>query len=274
MSTSTRVATPRFIDARSHAINTFASLESFLESPDVRPGVLTITHHELPLDVLFAPHPTATATIVIFHGAMSDTIMLPWLSGQSVTQDLPLHRIFISDPSLYLSEEMRLAWFAGSRHQPRLQADLLSVIRHLHAAVDGEQLLLLGGSGGGFAALLYGHGIPDSIAIAMNPQTDLSANHTNAYADYLRLAWDATSGTELPDTVTTDLCGRYAAGMDNRVVYMQNTTDEHHVTRHMQPFLERLTRPSAVDLHLDNWGPGHIPPPRAVIREVIGHYIS
>lgn len=246
-----------------------------LEAADAVPaGIVAVRAAGTYIDMLFDPVGSDT-TVVTFHAALRKGAQLPLFAGGTVFQDGPVNRILVSDPGLYASPTLNLAWFAGT-HDLRLQELFPRVLRRLFAAAGGRRLIFFGPSGGGFAALYYSRLFPESLAVAVNPQTILmnfSEPHRRAYAA-------AAHGAESPadadavfrDVLDADLREHYAGEVPNHVLYIQNEPDHQHVDGHLRPFLATLPDHSRITVLMGNWGEGHTGPKpdelRALAREI------
>ena len=172
----------------------------FASSPDAE--FITIKYGDSELDLLQIDR-GADTTIVCFHAALAHgkVSSYPLFSALNVTSGFNVNVICISDP--VLSMGLSLGWFAGTRSQP-LQRDLPNAIRHLLSSYEKKQrVIFFGASGGGFASLFYSHGFPGSIALAMNPQTDIAEYNPDVVAEYVETAWGQSSLESLP--IVTDL---------------------------------------------------------------------
>ena len=259
----------RHIDASNQTI--YGSLAKFLESPGHPSGVLTVMYRGIPIDILYEPRGFATTT-VFFHPAVVRA-KFPVFIGGGVSEKLPTNRIFISDPSLYLSEELRLAWYAGNYRQEKLQWALRGILKAL--IPSGQRVVMFGASGGGFASLYYAAHYPGAVAVPINPQTNLANYLRGAVDKYGHIGW-RLSGLGLAPRIpaTTDLIQLYRRSRDVSVLYLQNRNDLTHMSGHFEPFMNALpdghrVRPILVD------GPrGHHPPEKEVTKAVLSAAIT
>lgn len=261
------------IDTAANMVTWYSGVSSFTDAESIPRGIISISEAGLPIDLLNSDIGSDT-TVVIFHGAVEPASQLPVLSGQGLSTDVGANRIFISDPSLYMSDQLRLGWFAGNKEQPTLQLHIERIIRRIVASHGSRRIVFFGGSGGGFASLFFSSRFPGSAAIVFNPQTNIAQYQRSSVMDYARLAFSVPSDTEdplsrLPHPPVTDLrdvCREPATGP---VVYIQNLNDKFHVENHMQPFLNAIHPESPVFLLQDAWGSGHAPPPKSLLTEVL-----
>ncbi len=255
------VKTERHIDRSKFAVYDFKTVDEFLEAQKISSGIQCVSDGPLPIDMHFTAKDSRTM-IVVLHGAAERKVRLPWLSGQGVTKGLVSNRLFISDPSMYLSPEMNLSWFAGNYAQPTLQHTLVQIIGHAARLSGSDRLVFLGGSGGGFAALTLSYAFPGSLAVVMNPQINLLRYQQAAVDRYLLHCWNGAPFSALPPHIITDLHDLYGRHVPNTVAYLQNDDDKSHIDKHLHPLLDILPADAPVGLMRRRWGRSHVPPPR------------
>ena len=238
------------------------------EEADLASGIQTIWYGGLPLDFQVIKG-TRPVLVVVFDGALvREKTQLPRFSGGGVTNGLGVSRLSFSDPSLYLSDRLRLAWYAGSALQPELQTMIVRVVRKVVDSLSPERVVFFGASGGGFAALLASSHFADSLAVVVNPQTSIGAYVPRHVQSWLDAAWEGRRLESLPHTVTSDLIRRYSSiTMRNYVAYAQNRTDS-HVNAHMEPWIA-VADPSRIQTRWGSWGEGHVGPPKETITEML-----
>lgn len=235
-------------------------------------GVLTVMRSGIPIDIRYEPRGFDTTT-VFFHPALTGTkYNYPFFSGAGISADLPTNRVFIMDPSLYVSPKLLLGWFVGNQKQPRLQYVIRGILNHLVPA--GERMLTFGSSGGGYAALYYAANRDGAVAVPVNPQTNLANYNRAAVARYARLAWGLTGDSALKQIpAVTDLTRIYRTP-GKQVIYVQNTNDRTHMQGHFQPFMDSLPVGHNVHPVLIDGKAGHHPPPKSDIHDVLASAIS
>src|SRR5699024_4027987 len=155
---------------------------------------------------------------------------LPVLSGLGISGAVDANRVFISDPSLVLDEDLMLAWYAGNHRQPNLQEVLTNIIGKIAQGLDSKKLVFFGGSGGGFASLYFASHFEDSLALVFNPQTDIAKYSERAVRDFavkgFEVETDSTNPlAHLPAEVVTDVCELYRIPRRATVAYLQNEKD-------------------------------------------------
>ncbi|MFC7594460.1 hypothetical protein ACFQU3_04015 [Terrabacter sp. GCM10028922] len=209
----------------------------------------------------------------------------PFFSGSGIAERLSSPFIAVSDPVVDESSELPLGWYTG-----RARQGLQNIIVHiLHTAQDrfGE-LVLIGGSGGGFASILFADRLGAS-AFVWNPQTDLLKYAPPVVRQYVGAAMELNAdevldadygqrselleGSGIQHLVTTPR----GPGL-RRLAYLQSASDW-HVGVHATPFLRErgLTyRAKGVwsdgagrAMLLANFSSGHTPPPyQAILRGI------
>ncbi|WP_404416400.1 hypothetical protein LG277_03350 [Vreelandella aquamarina] len=171
----------------------------------------------------------------------------PFFSGIKLSQDLGFPLIAISDPSLKLSKNLNLAWYAGSKHKPYLQRSLSSFLFKLSCKLTVPPLLV-GGSGGGYAALSMKAINPslNANALVWNPQTSITNYYQRFVKAYSKVCFDFDPVSYPSDLkeyldrvgVSHDISGTCFSG-DGKVLYFQNLSDESHLKKHCNLVIER-----------------------------------
>src|SRR5699024_307996 len=249
----------------------YGSLARFLEASGHPSGVLTVMHRGVPIDIRHEPRGYDTTT-VFFHPAVSQA-KFPVFIGGGISESLPTNRIFISDPSLYLDDELRLAWYARNHRQDKLQWAIRGMLRAL--IPTGQRVVMFGASGGGFAALYYAAHYPGAIAVPVNPQIDLANYGVGAVDRYGRLGWGLT-GANLVKKIpaVTDLRRLYRQDRDVRVFYLQNLNDRTHMSGHFEPLMKCLPGSHSVHPALFRGPEGHHPPAKEMTTAVLSAAID
>lgn len=263
----------RVIDREKHQVTSFASIEAFLHSDTRMEGILTINDGYMPIDVLVSRAQSDT-TICFFHGAIENHFTLPILSGLGISDGVDSNRVFVSDPSLVIDDQLFLAWYAGNFYQDDLQDKISAILAKVTESLGSKRLIFFGGSGGGFAALYFASRFPNSYAIVFNPQTDISRYKRMAVRDFAEKSFllEATGNDPidgLPQHIVTDLCEHYAKKQSVTIGYLQNTNDFNHVNNHLLPFLQSLHPENEAYLLAERWKDGHTPPPKKLLKKVL-----
>lgn len=201
------------------------------------------------------PSPGARTLIVLFHGAINRAKRdYPAFLRPIPGVEAHAHQISIADAGLLASDQITNGWFIGTRATP-LQELLPPFLRGLTAALDVDKVVLVGSSGGGFGALYYSWHLPDSVAIVQVPQTNVYAYYRGRREAYIPAAWGDAVGSEGANPCF-DLRDIYSNGMENTVIYLQSTLDEHHMANHMAPFIASIPADSLkrIALRVSYWG--------------------
>lgn len=194
-----------------------------------------------------------TALPIFFSGAVSTRAGEPgpFLSGLRLGRQLGVPFVSVADPTLNHDSHLRLAWYTG-RSGEGVQASIARVLDSIGTRT-GRELLCIGGSGGGFAALHFASALrcPTSVMV-WNPQTDLLDYSPNSVADWLSVVLKSSRRDvrALAPTQVVDLLRHGALSYrleltpDDanplRMVYLQNDEDS-HVADHCLPFLGRAS---------------------------------
>lgn len=243
-------------------------LSSFTSAPQIPKAIHTVWHRGLPIEFELSRDQSKTL-LVMFHGALEHHAFLPIFSGSYVASGLDVARVSITDPSLYLSPTLPLAWFAGSYAQPDLQTVISLIVRKLAHSVGAERTIFFGSSGGGFASLVQAAANPSSTAVVANAQTDILRYHQQHVRNYLKHAWNDDRNRFIESVEFSALKAFRESKNHPKVVYMQNSTDTFHIDGHLNPFLKSCNAASNSYLLLGDWGKGHVPPPKNLMHGVL-----
>ncbi|AOZ71950.1 hypothetical protein BK816_00460 [Boudabousia tangfeifanii] len=243
-----------------------------MSSDHIDAGITSINERGIPIDFLCVPGKSDT-TLVFLHGAITDKISLPYLNGLGVSKGVEANRIFISDPSLYLTDKLYLSWYLGNSKQNN-QDNIKQVLQHIFRMVPTKRAIFFGGSGGGFASLYFASQFRDSVSIVYNPQTiirnyisySIHAFTEHCYGiDYRE--YDPLS--KLPSDLVIDLTSLYTTPLKTTVCYLQNLNDPFHIERHLKPFADRINKNIDFYTLLESWQDGHTPPPKDKINAIL-----
>ena len=261
--------------ARNRAVGFFPKVHTVWDDPEafedahhLRKGIHTVWYRGLPIDFELTRN-SSDVLLVVFHGALDLQADLPIFSGAQVVSGLDVARLSFTDPSLYLSPELPLAWHAGNRFQPNLQGVTTRLIKKIATSIGARRLILFGSSGGGFASLIQAASLPEATAVVANAQTNALLYHRVHVEKYLALAWggDRDGFIEAGGNSAVD---RFRA-LDSipRVLYMQNSTDTFHIREHLVPFIRGFAEDPNIRLLVGNWGEGHIAPPKELFNQTL-----
>ena len=234
-----------------------------------QPSIYTIGAGPLVLPLALDPAPGDVLT-VLFHGALDRARMrAPLFSRWRFQRQMNAGpTLAFADPTLDLARTMRLGWYLGTEHVD-VTSLMAQVVGKVARDLGARRVVLVGSSGGGFAALHVGALVERAEVVAMSPQTDLRRY-------WPRLVWDALApalgiSREPTDPRTVQRISAVermrAAGVFPRTVLVSNAGDVPHLMSHAAP-LRSAYREAGHDTHLEtvdvDLGRGH----RAVGNEM------
>ena len=267
-----------------------------------QPGVHSIglgLRETLDVLVVGSPGSDGRAVPVFLNGAVPsrDTKAGPFFSGARVGPQVAPGHIAISDPSVDRDPGVSLAWYAGNEFAD-VPTALLDLLRILGTTLDSE-LVLVGGSGGGFASLLYA-GRSDVLvsAFVWNPQTDVLAYNRTFVESYLHAAYPSSFPEISPDDSWKHRAARACADAGirhsvvdeahtpsslHRMLLLQNRPDW-HMSSHTVPYMEQHrfrslgTGSYLLDVQhvvqVAEWGSGHAPLPQDLIVDHLRRFLD
>lgn len=174
---------------------------------------------------------------VVFHGAVrADVDSYPRFDRVSTMRRTEDSFLSFADPTLLLSPEMTLGWYAGSSAWSPDET-IVEVVREAMAVSGAEELIFIGGSGGGFAALKYSRRFPGSKAFVFSPQTSTPRYEGTAFPHLMEAGFDGMSVDAALERYPGrfEVVSEYAAGHRNKVYYLQNLMDHGHIKDHYLP---------------------------------------
>ncbi|MFK5690565.1 DUF6270 domain-containing protein [Ornithinimicrobium sp. LYQ92] len=214
--------------------------------------------------------------VVRLHGAINRArTRVPFLPGLTSSVQAPQPFLLIQDPSLDRSRALTLGWYLGSPDVDGRGA-VSGIIEEVREAVGATRVLLVGGSGGGFAALHLTARIPRSHALAFNPQTDLRRYIPRVVESALYACRGVAPDQQgSPVDVSVGDYWSTLPGLSVSAHIISNTGDSHD-ERHVAP-LEEVARslPGArVTVERVDWGPGHKAPSNAQFLKAISQRLG
>lgn len=199
---------------------------------------------------------------VVFHGAVNQELRSAPDFPSELFGKFGISTLFVVDPALAYSKSVTSGWFLGTETFEAVSV-LIVLISQVRRVFAEGHLFFVGGSSGGFAAILYSWHFANSVVIAANPQINLRLYEP--FTRNMRVLFPAryaTSGNAFLDSFENiDLGPRYAKKFTNHVIYIQNSTDYSHM-RHFSHFLNACTGANGSHLLADvgYWGKrGHAP---------------
>lgn len=228
------------------------SVDHFTQDFVWRPGIHTIKFGavDFEIDILLSnclPTVDMLRVPIIFSGALSKRGAKtgPFFSGRKISETFEVPSISVADPTLDMNPELTLGWYTGG-----LERDFSSALANLLSSLSEtleKELLLVGGSGGGFAALNLIRQLGNKVSVFVwNPQTDIYSYAERHVKDYLRqvysFAYSTLSRVDWKEycrprtdryfstnVLTTDLLVQCQS-----TLYLQNRSDWHYES-HLLP---------------------------------------
>lgn len=180
--------------------------------------------------------------VIVFHGAIRNGIdTYPRFDRVGSFLKHPNAFLSFADPTLDSHSDLELAWYLGdSQWDP--MSRIREVISRAVEASGARQVIFVGGSGGGFAALRISRQFPESLAFVFNPQTVLKNYKARIVEKYLHAAYGGASADEIFELEPHrfDMSRAYAGERLNYVYYLQSLGDGTHTVSHFIPFKRAL----------------------------------
>ncbi|GHB41501.1 hypothetical protein GCM10007094_33680 [Pseudovibrio japonicus] len=194
-------------------------------------------------DCLWYPSEEKRLFVLFCGDAIRSKYTLPVFNRWTWAPSFPGNCLYISDPSLYLEDTLGLAWYSGTKDydpMPIIGRMASGIAESLGVAQDN--IYSYGSSGGGFAALRFITTIPNSKAIAINPQTCVTSYHKGSVEKYLRICYGHTGRAEALAAYPKRLSiiENLDALGDRQILLAQNVQDTHHYEEHYKPLCEAM----------------------------------
>lgn len=245
------------------------------------------------------------SVLIGLNGAVTqrETKKGPFFSGTSITKEIGVPSISISDPTLDIDGKVGLAWYAGNETVPDLPARIAAIINGF-AEKHEVRPILFGGSGAGFAALSISSYLNVfHTAVVWNPQTRIVKYFARFVERYVKSAfpklWSkmytrSALPRNNPEPFLASLLDRSGishsldakhANQLGQVLFLQNR-DDWHVGTHAEPFLQQfgIWRRKGPDSFMaananfgavfGDWGEGHAAPPRELIHKLLDFCVA
>ncbi|MDR1007900.1 MAG: hypothetical protein LBL65_04965 [Campylobacteraceae bacterium] len=168
----------------------------------------------------------------------------PYFTRWKWRDKFPGHIICISDPTLLLNETIELGWYIGSEKYNATD-DMAKLVKHIAKilGVPNERIISYGSSGGGFGALMLASKIDGSLAVAINPQTNV-LSHYQRVEKMVDVCFSGRDQEFIEKNYNDRICVQKALKNSNsRVFIIQNTLDEFHWKNHYPPFAKEMELP-------------------------------
>lgn len=273
--------------AFSYGVQYHKSLSDFKVSFNYSSSSHSIALSRTSLDIELHLKKIKQRTLIVFFGGAKIRDQWgkpgPFFMGRKIAKSIEANSLFISDPSFAYKKNVRLGWYLGTKHDLGANS-LVDLINYIRDSTEARRIIFVGGSGGGFASLLYNTYFPESLSFVWNPQTILKNYIPGVVNEYLKECFESNVDS-FPSELTSDLAKFYnSIKYKNKVIYWQNISD-HHVEQHLAPFLKenglylekRLFSGwlnSWLYLHLTDSSDRHEPPPKLSIVRILQGLVS
>lgn len=236
----------------------------------------------------------AKTCLVCFSGAITgerSSKPAPIFSGFTVSNDVQLPLISISDPTMALSKDISLGWYAGNHEIPNLLSIIAKLLDNIGLEIE-RKLTLFGGSGGGFASLATAQLMekPANVCVA-NPQTSIAKYAYEHVEKYLNIGYRIDYSKFSKEFLKNDLnfaidqyiqyhdLSRCKFNNNTRVIYLQNLSDW-HTEIHAIPFLKQynmistgnsvfISHSGNIGFYVGDWGEGHAAIPKEILNRIL-----
>ena len=239
------------------------------------------------LDALLVNRGSRTL-IVSFHGALDrKRYSIPRFERLRTLLRYRVNCLFFADPSLHIDPTLELSWFTGWKGTD-VHRDIAAWISVTAEQLGSDRIVLTGSSGGGFAALMVGSYIPDSVVVAYSPQVDIRLYEADgqyphaAKRNYIRHVWpDLCRGQDLAkfdftkkwnETIEerTSAAVRYSKPRDTRILFVSNVQDTHHHTVQLEALRDAIgDDPDRLKIRTYTGPQGHYPPGQADFEDAL-----
>lgn len=238
---------------------------------------------DLVLDFLLV-NKGADKLVVSLHGAVDrkkgSAPRYEWLKTLS---DEPYNCLFVSDPALAADPGLRLGWFLGNETVD-LPYRLSQLIHQAQIATNSDDVVIVGLSGGGFAALQVGAKLPEAKSLVFNPRTEIPISQADgsiwwtfyaflrsvepalappkAQSALLKSFWDSSLAKR------TSARSTYSYPLKNTVFYYTNTGEPYHHQEYA-PFRDSVHPLNDVRVREYDAGTAHTAPSLAIFRSAL-----
>lgn len=223
--------------------------------------------------------------VVVFGAAAlrSSSRSPPFFNGLGLTEALDASVLLIDDIAHQFGEDVGVGWHVGSAHV-NSQTMIPAIIKHVVDQLECDNVVLTGGSAGGFAALFFGSKIRCKV-MAVNPQTDILRYYQRHVQLYASRCFGWSSGSSLKEVFNDRIVSlpQHLADQANvQAVYFQNDSDTHHVERHAFPLMRALGMEAqmwdcgynGIQFCFRNWGHEHAPMPPSTYADCLSHILD
>ncbi|WP_353170833.1 hypothetical protein [Acinetobacter rudis] len=218
--------------------------------------------------------------LVGFHGLMPrENSIPPFFFFRGVAEKLGIGLISISDPSLYVSSKLSLAWYLGNNNYKNLTQDL-SFLLDMIVEKTERKLILSGGSGGGFAALnihRHMHHGDNVRSFVWNPQTEITKYNWVNIKQYFNDCVEENTDSKLKYIIEQlqekKIPFKIEKRPDLKQLIFVNGYDHAHIRKHVSRFIPK-DKSDENRVFIGDWGNGHIQPDNSTVVSVLKSIMS
>lgn len=244
--------------------------EYFTEE-EVIDGLHTIQLGNQFLDILIRNR-HSPVTVVTFQHRISVRSTFPTLVGEGITGATEVNLIAVSDPSVSLSNDVRLGWYLGNRAIGKLRPILAPLIDTAVSALGTERLIFFGNSGGGIPALQYAARHDGAIALTVNPALGINSLNEKDFEIYMRHCHPRLGRTayrRVWETFAVQLISDLPREAKFYAAMYHNINDREYYLGHQKPFVDSRCSDLQVYQRLEEDTPGHTPIPKEKLQSII-----
>lgn len=180
----------------------------------------------------------------------------------------PGNVLVVSDPTFYLDPRLFTGWFFGTREEDAILyfSKILKIFCKT-LQIDYRNVFFWGSSAGGFIGMQFAKYFPQSTAVAVNAQTDITRYEHNEL--FYKLVFDGLKEEEIANNFGSRLSAivnsKYFS--NNTIFMVQNVQDTHHYREHFLPFYSAVSGSPVRELPEGV----HLPPDSRAIAWVYSH---
>ncbi|MFM1704470.1 alpha/beta hydrolase family protein [Aeromonas salmonicida] len=220
-------------------VNNICEIETEHEEPTIYKLKLDDT---LTLSGLYHISNNTDKIVVFFNGATTGELtgrsnFMRWSWGYKAG----ISFISFDDPVVSCTKLTNLGWYIGTKNID-VQEVINEILQHIIESnnIAPNRVVFYGSSGGGFAAIMAAIRLRGSIAVAINPQTNIFKYHKKSHEKIIN---NFFSPIDLLDNKKMKAIERFSTIESIRksqyipnILYIQNTQDAFHLNNHYIPF--------------------------------------
>ncbi|MFT5119060.1 MAG: hypothetical protein ACI9ST_000350 [Psychrobacter glaciei] len=273
--------------------NYFANLENLT----LKDGLYQLECEYESIDFLFegmSKIKKENGILVCLSGAVGDreNKQAPFFSGLNIAKTLNMPIISIADPSLNISNDISLGWYAGNENLKNLPQIIANTLDSISKKLN-TKMIFFGGSGGGFASLsIINHMEEKAYGLVWNPQTSISKYYKSHVINYIEKSFhkeiiNSNLYSSLDKIgIVHDVTKLYAKTLKKEacILYLQNSDDTFHVENHLYPIMNAVkakkdndhiySSSAGILFWVKCWGKGHTSPNSSMILEILRRIIN